>query len=98
VPDAPRVTLSKDCLGGDRVVDVELPRVVEAADLDRVDGVGTRTVLVSLPRPFFRLDVPGRFLLTGIVGEARVRFTVRRALRESAVDVALGASHRMLGA
>lgn len=96
--DEPRVTLSKDCLGGERIVDVELPAPVAAAQLERVEGVTARTVLDGLPRPFFRLDVAGRFLLTGILGEPRVRFTVRRALREDAIDVALAASRRMLAA
>ncbi len=84
-----RARVLRDCLGGDRIVEVELPRPVLLGDLDRVRGVGRREVLSSLPRAFFRLDVPGRFLLTGIVGDPRVRFTVRLAMRERATEVAL---------
>ena len=90
------VVLTRDCLGGDRIVELQLPRGVALADLDRVEGVTSRTVLAELPRPFFRLDVPGAFLLTGIVGEPRVRFTVRLAARERAVELARETASRWL--
>ena len=90
------VLVQKDCLGGERKIEVRLPRAVELPDLDRVEGCEQRTVLHSLPRPFFRLDVPGSFSLSGIIGEPRVRFTVRLAVRERAVELALAACERMM--
>lgn len=90
--------LTRDCLGGERIVEVRLPRGVEVSDLDRIEGVNSRVVLSHLPRPFFRIDVPGRFLVTGIVTDPRVRFTVRMAVRAQAVELALAAADRMLGA
>lgn len=91
-----KVLLQRDCLGGERVVEIELPRPVRLEDLDRVEGVDSRTVLTHLPRPFFRLDVPGRFLLTGIVEDPKVRFTVRMAVRDEALALALAAAERMI--
>ncbi|MEW5850607.1 MAG: hypothetical protein AB2A00_17610 [Myxococcota bacterium] len=88
--------VQRDCLGGERVVELQLPRPVRLEDLDVVEGVVHREVLTSLPRPFFRLDVPGRFLLTGIVSDPRLRFTVRMAARERAVELALETAQRMV--
>ncbi|MEC7524155.1 MAG: hypothetical protein VYE22_30015 [Myxococcota bacterium] len=90
-----KVLVQRDCLGGERIVEIELPRPVRLEDLDRIEGVETRTVLAHLPRPFFRLDVPGRFLLTGIVSDPRVRFTVRMAVRDRALELALEAAERL---
>lgn len=87
----------RDCLGGDAIVEVTLPRGLQASDIERVEGAATRVVLADLPRPFFRIDVPGRYLITGILSEARVRFTVRRALSDRASQVALEAAREMLG-
>ena len=98
-PDAVlNVLVQRDCLGGERVVELQLPRPVRSDDLARVDPGARCEVLSELPRPFFRVDVPGRFLLTGIVGDARVRFTVRLALRDRALDTALAAARALLAA
>ena len=91
-----RVLLQRDCLGGERIVDIELPRPVQVADLDRIEGYTTRTVLEKLPRPLFRVEVPGRFLVSGVIGDARVRFTVRLVVREQAQQLALEAAEKML--
>lgn len=93
-----RVVLRKDCLGGDKIVDIELPRAVDAADLDRLTDVRSRQVFTSFPKPFFRVDVERRFLLTGVLGEALVRFTVRHSLAEAADQVALAGAHALIGA
>lgn len=87
-----------DCFGDHRVVEVSLPRGVRAEDLERVTCAGTRTVLKGLPRPLFRLDCGGAFLLTGIVGDARVRFTLRRAAVSRAEQVVARAVAELLGA
>lgn len=95
----PRVTLRKDCLGGEKIVDVDFGQPLGMAHLDEVSSAFAdvqRTILADLPRPFFRLDVHGRFVLTGIIGDASARFTVRRHLDEDANDVALGAARTML--
>ena len=77
----------RDCLGGDRIVEVIFPRGVTEHDLERLQGVKSRQILHQLPRPFFRLDVPGSFLVSGILSERRVRFTVRLSVRDRAVDI-----------
>ncbi len=87
----------RDCLGGDAIVEVTLPRGLQASDIERIEGAATRIVLADLPRPFFRVDVPGRYLITGILSEARVRFTVRRALSDCAERVALDGAREMMG-
>lgn len=91
-----RVLVLRDCLGGERVVELMLPRAVELGDLDRVEGVTSRVLLADLPRPFFKLDAPGRYLVSGILGDARVRVTVRLALRDGAVPTALAVAQAML--
>ncbi len=93
-----KVLVQKDCLGGERVVELELDRALLLTDLDRLEGVETRVVLDHLPRPFFKLDVPTRYLVTGIVGDRRLRVTVRLALREAAVPTALAVAASLLGA
>lgn len=93
-----RVLLRKDCLGGEKIVDIELPRPVAAADLDRLRDVRSRQVFESFPKPFFRVDVEKRFLLTGVLGEAQVRFTVRVNIAQAADEVALAGAHELLGA
>jgi hypothetical protein len=90
------VLVTRDCLGGDRIVELRLQRPVQESDLDRVNGVTERVVLHQLPRPFFRLDVPGKFLLTGIVGDPRLRFTVRLAVRDDAVGMVTDVARRMI--
>lgn len=91
-----KVLLQRDCLGGERVVEIELPRPVALGDLDRLENVTRREVLDHLPRPFFRIDVAGQFLLTGILFSPHVRFTVRLARRESAREVAIAAAKRLV--
>lgn len=95
--DGISVLVHRDCLGGERIVEVMLPRGMQLEDLDRLQLEGRREVLDHLPRPFVRYDVPGHFLITGIVSDPRVRFTVRLALRDRAVEVALEASRKMMG-
>lgn len=95
----PRVTLRKDCLGGEKIVDVDFGEPLAMAHLDEVSSAYSdvqRTILVDLPRPFFRVDVHGRFLLTGILGDASARFTVRRHLDEDASEVAIAAARTMM--
>ena len=91
-----RVLLQRDCLGGERIVDVELPRPVRQADLPLLDGIKV-TVLDHLPRPLFRVEVPGRYLVSGVIGELRVRFTVRLAVRDRAEALALEGARSMVG-
>ena len=91
------VLVMRDCLGGDRIVEVNWPRGMQLEDLDRLGLEGTREVLSHLPRPFVRFDVLGYFLITGIVSDPRVRFTVRLAQRDNAVQLALDSSRKMLG-
>lgn len=92
-----RIALTKDCLGGERIVDIILPRGVRTEDLDRIRGAARKLVLEHLPRPLFRIEVPGRYLVSGAVGDARVRFTVRLALRDEATDAAQTEARHMIG-
>lgn len=92
-----RVVLRKDCLGGEKVVDIELPRPVAAEDLDRFSGVRIKQIFSSFPKPFFRLDVTHRFLVTGVIGESIVRFTVRQSVADAADEVARAGAAELLG-
>lgn len=90
-----RVLLQRDCLGGERLVDIELPRAVRREDLLRLEGQKI-TLLDHLPRPLFRVDVSGKYLVSGVLGERRVRFTVRLAVRDRAEELALDGARRMV--
>jgi hypothetical protein len=92
------ILVLRDCFGGDRVVEVELPEPLAEEDLARLPGAGKPTVLRSAPRPFFRLEVPGAFLLSGVFGDRRVRFTVRLARRDDALQLVADAAARLLEA
>lgn len=92
-----RVVLRKDCAGGEKIVDMELPRGVTEADLDRLRGVRSRQVLTSFPVPLFRVDCEGRFLLSGVLNDKRVRFTVRRNAAERSDVIAIAGARELLG-
>jgi hypothetical protein len=92
-----RVVLTKDCHGGEKIVDIELPRPVAAADLDRFARTRIKQVFTTFPKPFFRLDIEGRFLLTGVLGEQVVRFTVRYSVASRADEVAIEGARELLG-
>ena len=92
-----RVVLTKDCHGGEKIVDIELPRPVTARDLERFVQPRIRQVFTTFPKPFFRLDVAGRFLLTGVLGEMTVRFTVRYNVAARADEVAIAGAKELLG-
>ncbi|MEM6449587.1 MAG: hypothetical protein AAF703_04645 [Cyanobacteria bacterium P01_D01_bin.105] len=89
--------LISDCFGDHRIVEVTLPRPVTLADLPNLSNVSQCTVLKDLPRPFFRLDCPQRFLLTGIANEPRVRFTLRAAAITQAESIVLQAIAELMG-
>ncbi len=92
----PEVVLMRDCLGGDRVVEIELAEGLRREPLERLSATeGALQVFDSLPRPFARYDRPGFFLLTGILGERRVRFTMRLAHRENAKETALDVAREL---
>ena len=96
--DSIEVLLQRDCHGGQQIVELRLPRPVTLEDLGAVEGVQTRVLLSDLPRPFYKLDAPGRYLVTGILGDPRVRVTVRLARRAEAVPIALTVAKAMLAA
>jgi hypothetical protein len=83
------VVVQRDCLGGERVVELILPRAPVEDDLGALVGASSVQILRTAPRPFFRVDVPGKYLVTGILRDRRVRFTVRLAQREHALELAL---------
>lgn len=89
------VLVQRDCLGGERVIEVRLPTPVSEAALASIEGGGDPVILRSAPRPFFRVDVPGAFLVSGIVGDTRVRYTVRLARRVEAREIAVGSARRL---
>lgn len=94
--DALDIVMMIDCFGDHRIVEVTLPDPVPLEALQRLTGVGQQTVLRNLPKPFFRIDCPGRFLLTGIVGTSKVRFTLRQAALENAREIVLSAVYELL--
>jgi len=91
------VATSRDCFGGEVLIEVTLPRGIERADLERVRGAASLEVLDGFPRPFFRIDVPGRFLLTGLLLTTSVRVTVRQVHRDRAFEVAQEAARELMG-
>ena len=90
------IVMMIDCFGDHRIVEVTLPDSVPLEALQRLTGVGQRTILMDLPKPFFRIDCPGRFLLTGIVGTPKVRFTLRQAALEHAREIVVSAICELL--
>lgn len=93
--DEPQVLVKRDCFGGERIVEVRLGGPVHADVLDRLGG--QKTVLAQLARPFYRVDVPGKYLVSGILGDSVVRFTVRLAVRDQAVELALDGARTLAG-
>lgn len=85
------ITLITDCFGEHRIVEVFLPRSIAISDLEKLPNVSSKTILQDLPRPFFRVDCPGKFLLTGIIGDGKLRFTLRRAVASTSRDIILQA-------
>lgn len=85
------VVVLRDCLGGQRIVELMLPRGPGEADIEAMANGGEIQVLRTAARPYYRVDVPGFYLITGILDDPRVRFTVRLSQRERAVELALDA-------
>lgn len=89
--------VQRDCLGGERVIEVRLPEPVQELWLSQIEGGATPVILRSAPRPFFRVDVPGSYLLSGVVGDRRVRYTVRVARRNEARALATAGARNLVG-
>ena len=85
-----------DCFGDHRIVEVNLPQSMALVNLKRLTNVERQTILHDLPRPFFRIDCPGRFLLTGIIGDPKVRFTLRQATLAKAREMVTQAIRELL--
>ena len=85
------VLMVTDCFGDKRIVEVFLPQTILLSHLDKLSGVKTKTILQDLPRPFFRIDCPGRYLLTGIIGDRKLRFTLRRVVVDKSRIIVLQA-------
>jgi len=86
-----------DCFGDRAIVEVTLPEAIALTHLEQLSGISQQTILRDLPRPFFRIDCAGRFLLTGIVGDPKVRFTLRKAVIPQACDIVSHAVRELLG-
>lgn len=89
------IVIQRDCLGGERVVELLLPRAPVEEDLGALVGASSVQILRTAPRRFFRVDVPGKYLVTGILSDRRVRFTVRLAQREHALELAMDGGRRL---
>lgn len=88
----------RDCLGGDRIIEVTLPRALAAADIEALSSDHALTFLRDLPKPFFRADLRGGYSMSGIVSERTIQVTVRLARRGEAEVLAQDAARRLLGA
>ncbi len=85
------ILMVTDCFGDKRIVEVFLPQAILISNLDKLSGVESKTILQDLPRPFFRIDCPGRYLLTGIISDRKLRFTLRRAVADKSRIIVLQA-------
>lgn len=90
------LTLISDCFGDHRIVEVTLPQPIALTNLQYLSHVSQCTILKDLPRPFFRIDCNQRFLLTGIVNDPRLRFTLREAAVPQAQTIVLQAVAELL--
>ena len=94
----PVVAVMRDCLGGERVVEIDLSQSLTRAAVERLAAQTEGAVLLlmdDLPRPFVRMDVPGAYLLTGVLGAERVRFTMRLAVVASAEETVLAVAQQL---
>lgn len=85
------IVIVSDCFGDRRIVEVFLPENITGINLDRLSGVQQKTILHDLPRPFFRIDCPGKFLLTGIIGDRKLRFTLRQNVVKQSREIVIQA-------
>jgi hypothetical protein len=93
-----QIVVQRDCLGGERIVEVLLPRPVDEAGYRRLGQLGAAVLFSALPRPFFRVEVAGAYQASGVLGERRVRFTVRVTARERASAIVQEACRRLASA
>lgn len=91
------LTMVSDCFGDRKIVEVILPRAIALADLDRLSNVTEQTILHNLPRPFFRIDCVGHFLLTGIANDPKIRFVLRQSAVSRSRAIVLQAVGELLG-
>ena len=89
----PEVLVKRDCFGGERIIELRLAAPITEEGLDRLGG--QKTVLRQLPRPLYRVDVPGHYLVSGILGDDVVRFTVRLVARDHAMEFALAGARKL---
>ena len=91
------ISMVTDCFGDKRIIEVVLSQGVLIPDLDKLSNVGNKTILEDLPRPFFRIDCPGKYLLTGIIGDRKLRFTLRRVVADKSREIVLQAISELYG-
>ena len=69
----------EDCFRDPRITVYTLPRPVKRQDLTMLRPFGPVSFFENFSRPFFRMDRPSLFLLTGVIGSAEIRVTFKRS-------------------
>lgn len=69
----------EDCFRDPRITVYTLPRGIRRSDLELLRPFGPISVFEKFSRPFFKLDRPFLFALTGILGSPEIRVTFKRS-------------------
>ena len=67
-----------DCFRDPRITVYSLPRALTRLDLTLLRPFGRVHVFDRFTRPFFHMDVPSLFIITGVVGDREIRVTFKR--------------------
>lgn len=80
------MTALDDCLGRSDIREVQFDQPVSEDFIRHLESFGNLSYFKDFPRPFYLLDVAGRFTFRGVEGTDRGRLTIKGdyALAESA--------------
>jgi hypothetical protein len=68
----------KDCFGEETMISYSLPKPADDQFLEIIGRLYSVELFQEFPRPFFRCNVQGHFLLTGVIGLDKIKITFRK--------------------
>ncbi len=76
----------EDCFDGTFMKEALLSENVTKTFIDHLAETGKLEYHASFTRPYFRIDVPGMFIIKGVEGNRSIRLILNRKKIESALD------------
>jgi hypothetical protein len=68
----------KDCFGEETMISYCLSKPADSLFVENIRKLFPIELFQEFPRPFFRSNVSGHFLLTGVIGLDKVKITFRK--------------------